>query len=91
MRITGEISDPLMKITVLEMNSRTSIKFEFDSMEQTYKLNDNNEGYRLDEIEGILTGEFRTGVMNTFKTMSQIRKGFDPQKERGDTEFPRLY
>ena len=44
MRITGEISDPLMKITVLEMNSRTSIKFEFDSMEQTYKLNDNNEG-----------------------------------------------
>lgn len=90
MRIVGHIHDDLMKITVLEMNLRISIKFEFDFMEQTYKLNEEFEGNPVSQLENRLTPAVRIKVLETFKQMKDIRPEFATEQDALD-QFPELF
>lgn len=89
MRIVGEISDPKMKITILEMNHRINLKFEFGLMEQTYKLTHQIEGNVVHSIESLLTDEVRSDVMQQFSNMSSLKRSFVPPSREND-EFPVL-
>ncbi|MDX1685461.1 MAG: hypothetical protein R3275_09505 [Saprospiraceae bacterium] len=90
MRIAGYIDDPLMKITLLEMNHRFSIKFELDGMEQTYKLPDGT-GREKHQLEKLLTLEMRQRVVGQFRVMKDIRKGLSrTTPDNDDVDFPTI-
>ncbi len=90
MRIIGAIHDDLMKITVLEMNLRVSLKFEFDFMEQTFKLNEEFDGNPVKILEDRLTPEVRVKVLETFKQMKETRTDFGSTADALD-QFPELF
>lgn len=90
MRIVGYIEDPAMKITVLQMNNRISIKFEWDLMEQTYKLNLGNSSNIMTLLESKLSVEFRRQVMNTFQEMKSSRQQLNQAEDINDIGFPEI-
>ena len=90
MRIIGSIHDDLMKITVLEMNLRVSLKFEFDFMEQTFKLNEEFKGNPIQELEHRLTPAVRIEILETFKQMKDTRTSLSTAKDASE-EFPELF
>ena len=85
MRVKGYIQDRLMKITVLEMNNRTSLKFEYDLLEQTFKF---TESLGIPDIEKKVNVDFRNKVMQIFQEMSEMRTSVHHDNLPEDNEFP---
>lgn len=72
MRIIGYIQDNEMKITLLEMNHRVSVKFEMDMMEQTYKLRQDPSPEFLKSLDQMIKGPLRVEVIQKFKEMKVL-------------------
>lgn len=72
MRIIGYIQDNEMKITLLEMNHRVSVKFEMDMMEQTYKLRQDPSPEFLKSLDQMIKGPLRVEVIQKFKEMKEL-------------------
>lgn len=92
MRIIGYIQDEEMKITLLEMNNRISIKFERDLMEQTYKLLLAPEPEILKNLKTKTVPEIRPSVMEYFNRMHATRKQLHTTapSETSDPKFPEI-
>lgn len=90
MRIIGDIDDTNMKITILEMNHRVSLKFEFDLMEQTYKLNEGFEGNVVEILTERLTSNVRKAILDKFMEMRSVRHMISEIQPEDDEEFPQI-
>ncbi|MBK8428780.1 MAG: hypothetical protein IPL27_23790 [Lewinellaceae bacterium] len=66
MRIIGEIQHPTLKITIFKMGERTSVKFENERYEQTYKLGTDERWTRLETIQQWVDTDFLEKVLQTF-------------------------
>ncbi len=69
MRQIKELLKPDFKITIFNWNQKYLIKFEQDSLEQTYKI-DELELTSESDLENILNEDFLTEVKIIFKRMS---------------------
>ena len=90
MRIVGHIEDPIMKITVLEMNHRLSLKFEHNLLEQTYKLQVDSGAEELTKLKSLVTDEVRTKVMKQFNDMHELRKSLHADAGPETFQFPEI-
>lgn len=75
MRILGEIKHPRLKITILHMNNRISIKFENGQYEQTYKFREHDAIKSLQDCERMVDAEMLAEVEATFQKMHQSKMG----------------
>jgi hypothetical protein len=73
MRIIGEIQHPTLKITIFKMGERTSVKFENERYEQTYKLGTDERWARLETIQQWVDTDFLEKVLQTFQQMHQAQ------------------
>jgi len=75
MRIIGEIQHPTLKITIFKMGERTSVKFENERYEQTYKLGTDDRWAGLESIREWVDADFLEKVLQTFQQMHQAQMG----------------
>lgn len=75
MRILGELKHPRLKITILQMNNRISIKFENGQYEQTYKFREHDAIKNLQDCEKLVDAEMLAEVESTFQKMHQSKMG----------------
>ena len=73
MRIIGEIQHPTLKITIFKMGERTSVKFENERYEQTYKLGMEERLARPEAIGAWVDATFLENVQKTFQQMHQAQ------------------
>ncbi len=73
MRIIGEIQHPTLKITIFKMGERTSVKFENERYEQTYKLGTDERFTKPEAIEQWADVQFLEKVQQTFQQMHQAQ------------------
>ncbi|MBK6339301.1 MAG: hypothetical protein IPN93_07895 [Bacteroidetes bacterium] len=71
MRIVGEIAHPIIKITVLLMNMKYSIKMELGMMEQTFKIRESDYVSKLTDIERIIDPVFLDECIKRFEEMNE--------------------
>lgn len=70
MRIVGEIAHPIIKITVLLMNMKYSIKMELGMMEQTFKIRESDYVSKMMDIEKIIDPIFLADCIKRFEEMN---------------------
>lgn len=68
MRVIGNISHPKITITVFSLNDKYQVKFEAGSMEQTFKIAQ-NEINGMEGIKKLLDAEFMQKIMERFNEM----------------------
>lgn len=73
MRIIGEIQHPVLKITVFKTGDRTSVKFENERYEQTYKLGMDERLSGADTIRQWADPAFLEQVQQVFQQMHQAQ------------------
>lgn len=73
MRIIGEIQHPSLKITIFKMGDRTSVKFENERYEQTYKLGSDDRLSGVDAIQQWVDPGFLEQVQQVFQQMHQTQ------------------
>ena len=71
MRIVGYISHPIMKITVMQMSERFVLKLEVNSMEQTYKFNEDDNLRSMKDVEKVVDETFLTECLKRFSEMNR--------------------
>lgn len=69
MRIAGYIEHPLLKITVFRMDGRTSVKFETEHYEQTFKLGSDERFDTLEKVQKLVDTPLIDRVLDTFRQM----------------------
>ncbi len=70
MRTIAEISHPICKITVFNMNQKYIIKFELGPYEQCYKIAEMDlTGGGVEEIKQLIDEEFIDRVVERFSNM----------------------
>jgi len=74
MRIAGSINDPYMKITVMDLNQKLAVKFEYNLLEQTVKFHLDCTAENIQKIEALLTVPYRQEIMSRFAQMGKMRK-----------------
>jgi hypothetical protein len=88
MRIIGEFDSDNVKVTVFSMNSRISVKFERDLMEQTYKFRDGSPVRTLENVMQFCSPEIMTEINQLFEKMHQIRgTGLSSLVEESENNF----
>lgn len=73
MRIIGEFDITGIKATVFRMNERTSVKFEYNLLEQTYKFRDGSGVDSTEDVRNFCSEDFMTNVVNVFESMAAAR------------------
>lgn len=71
MRIAGYIDHPHLKITVFTMDTRLSVKFEIDQLEQTYKFPKQAGLERLSDMQALVDDTFLKSVERRFQRMQK--------------------
>lgn len=71
MRVIGEIAHSKYKITVFQMNERTSVKLENKLFEQIYKFRDGAGVKNTTDVEKLLTEAFLAKVDGIFSQMGE--------------------
>ena len=74
MRIVGNIPNPIMKITIFQMETRFSVKFEIGSMEQVYRIRKSDRFQSAQQVKEFIDPEFQQKVLEEFKNMGAIMK-----------------
>ena len=74
MRIIGHIPNPIMKITVFQMETRYSVKFEIGMMEQVYRIRQSEVIHNFKDVEKRIDSIFVEHVIEQFKSMSSGMK-----------------
>lgn len=75
MRIIGHIEHPDLKITIFKADNRTSVKFENEGYEQTYKLGIDDRMSDAEAVRRWIDAEFLAGVAEQFQAMHSRRLG----------------
>ena len=70
MRVVEEIAHPACKITIFQWNGKYLVKFETASMEQTYKINE-QDVTGLADVKKIISHDFITKVYQRFLDMGR--------------------
>jgi len=88
MRILGYIEHPSLKITVFQMDNKTSVKFETGLYEQTYKFRSMDALKNIENIKKLVEGEFVNNVLQEFQKMHQLKNdalvSFLPKEEEDE-------
>lgn len=71
MRIVGYIPHPIMKITVMQMSERFVLKLEVNSIEQTYKFNEDDNLRTMKDIEKVVDEIFLMECLKRFGEMNK--------------------
>ncbi len=72
MRVIGEIPHPEMKITIFYMNQKYLVKFELNSLEQTYKISEFDYMIpSLEELKIAISENFIHRVSSIFAEMGK--------------------
>lgn len=79
MRIVGYIPHPIMKITVMQMSERFVLKLEVNSIEQTYKFNEDDNLRTMKDIEKVVDEIF---LMECLKRFSEMNKSVGEAYQR---------
>lgn len=79
MRIVGYIPHPIMKITVMQMSERFVLKLEVNSIEQTYKFNEDDNLRTMKDIEKVIDEIF---LMECLKRFSEMNKSVGEAYQR---------
>lgn len=73
MRVIGEISHPLCKISIFYMNQKYIIKVEKDTYEQTYKLSEFDYLIKdVEDIKKLVSENFIQKCLAIFLNMQEI-------------------
>lgn len=70
MRVIEEIAHPACKITIFQWNGKYLVKFETATMEQTYKVNE-QDVQGLADVKKMINHDFITKVYQRFLDMSK--------------------
>ncbi len=73
MRIAGQIEHPRLKITILEMNNRFSVKFEDQLLEQTYKFRSGPHLQSPADVRRLVDAEFINAVLRQMEQMHYLQ------------------
>lgn len=73
MRIIGEFDISGIKTTVFRMNERTSVKFEFNLLEQIYKFRDGSGIETTEDVRRFCSAEFVNKILEIFSSMDEAR------------------
>jgi len=73
MRTVAELPHPDFKITIFSMNQKFIIKFEQGTLEQTYKIAEQDVNDGVNGIFNMIDDDFSRVVKESF---DQMRKGF---------------
>jgi hypothetical protein len=77
MRIIEEISHPACKITIFQWNGKYIVKFETASMEQSYKISE-QDVMGLGDVKKIINNDFITKVYQRFLDMNKdVKEEFE--------------
>lgn len=88
MRIIGTVEHPVYKITIFEMNSKVSVKFEDQTLEQTYKFRDGTGINSPEDIANLLSISFMKKIDGIFSKMKETYfAGLDAMSEDEDLSF----
>jgi len=60
-----------MKITVMQMSERFVLKLEVNSMEQTYKFNEDDNLRSMKDVEKVVDETFLTECLKRFSEMNR--------------------
>ncbi len=91
MRILGEISHPSLKISVLEMNNRFSIKFENGKYEQVYKIRQDDRFKSIADFEKLVDSTYLDEVQQTFTNMHNTQlKVLERNLTQKEFPFPNI-
>ncbi len=74
MRIIGYIDHPTLKITIFKMDTRVSVKFEKNYLEQTYKFRQVNGLEGVKEIRRLVDENFLGKVEDQFRHMESLHE-----------------
>jgi hypothetical protein len=74
MRIAKEINLNDIKVTIMVMSGKYTIKLEKNLLEQTYKFRDGSGLDSVEKIEALFTPEFYKQTNAIFYNMTAIRK-----------------
>lgn len=70
MRVVEEISHPACKITIFQWNGKYLVKFETASLEQTYKVNE-QDVTGVGDVKKLINHDFITRVYQRFLDMGK--------------------
>ncbi len=73
MRIIGNIEHPFLKISVFKNDGRTSLKFENEGSELTFKLGQDERLASVESIKNWMDEPFLEAVLENFKSMNQAK------------------
>jgi hypothetical protein len=73
MRIVGDISHPVLKISIFKNDGRYSLKFETAMVEQTYKFRDDERLTTLDDVKKLVDAPFLEKVEALVRGMSEAK------------------
>lgn len=91
MRIVGEIKHPAWKITLFQMDTRFSVKFEQGQLEQTYKFRTGDFIQTVQDVRRLVTPVFIEKVAYIFSQMTDLsRDTLVAQKEKELNEFDEI-
>ena len=91
MRIEGYIDHPEIKITVMKMNNKYTVKFEKYGMEQNYKFNQSEYLSGVVDIRKIVNEVFVEEVDTIFLKMNKLKVNtLDSLIESGGDDFPNI-
>lgn len=91
MRIVGEIKHPEWKITLFQMDTRFSVKFEQGQLEQTYKFRTGDFIQSVQDVRRLITTSFIEKVAITFTQMTDLSKeALATQKAKELNEFDEI-
>lgn len=88
MRIIDEWTEGDLRVTILKMNSRLSMKIEKGLLEQTYKFRD-NQFSNVEELKSALSEKFYIDCKNQFLSMNIMRSQLVPIDSEPDN-FPEI-
>ncbi|MEM6380989.1 MAG: hypothetical protein AAF705_22645 [Bacteroidota bacterium] len=72
MRIVGEIKHPSWKITLFQMDTRFSVKFEQGQLEQIYKFRTGDFIQTVQDVRRLITPAFIEKVADVFVQMTDL-------------------
>ena len=91
MRIEGYIDHSEIKITVMKMNNRFTVKFEKLGLEQSFKFNESDYIKGLIDIKKIIDSTFIDEVQSLFTEMRKLRfTSLDKIIADGGDSFPNI-
>ena len=73
MRIIGYIDHSFLKVTVFQMDTRITVKFETPEFEQSYKFRMPDQLNHLEDVQRLVDNEFIEMVLDNMKAQNRTK------------------